>query len=248
MIRWLSHKGVSSFLLIALAVFVGACTSEDDTGKKNGTQTGSRDSIRSKGPKKATAKGEKKKDEAVEKNGDNRGQASPIQPFLNLADTLAADGWKGDTARMNEQELYPGYAEAAIQSFGGRPFYRLEPESTRVLSGMGHRKAGDEEQLAVFREAEEVWGYFYRLDSAKTMIMDGAIEQWRFEGEEEAERALKSLQRVEHRPFFNTKPFYLLEGNYLFIFHARAMGFSYEQKPYFEQFKDLMKGYRPGSS
>ncbi len=174
-----------------------------------------------------------------EKGVKDRGR--PIGPFRALTDTLAAEGWCADTARMIEKELYPGYAEAAIRRFGGRPFYRLEPESTRVLSGMGHREDGDEDQLEVFQEAEEVWGYFYRLDSARTMITDGAIEQWKFESKKQVQKALQSLREVEHRPFFNTEPYYHPIACYLFIFHARSMGFSHEQELYYERFQRMMK-------
>jgi hypothetical protein len=111
-----------------------------------------------------------------------------------------------------------------------------------VLSGTGYRKEGDREKLAVFREAKAVWGYFYRLDTAEVMITDGAIEQWEFRTEKQAEDALKSLREVDHRPFFNTDPFYRRKGPFLFIFHDRSMGFSYEQKPLFERFERMMKG------
>ncbi|MFB6258797.1 MAG: hypothetical protein ABEH38_08890, partial [Flavobacteriales bacterium] len=79
--------------------------------------------------------------------------------------------------------------------------------------------------------------------SATNWIVDGVIEQWKFEKEIQVTKAMEALRKADSDPFFNTSPYFQELGPYLFIFHARAMNFSYEQEPYYQRFKEMSKGY-----
>lgn len=87
----------------------------------------------------------------------------------------------------------------------------------------------------MFEKTTGVWGFFYfRQDGAQ--FPDGVIEEWAFSSGEEAEGALNVIRNSGDQIFFNTQPYFCVIKNKLYVFHTRAMAFSYDQEPLFEEF------------
>jgi hypothetical protein len=101
----------------------------------------------------------------------------------------------------------------------------------------------------MFAEAENVWGYFYQKEEQKDVKTDGVIEQWMFKDSVTAQVAIDKLNAIYPLPYFNTQPYYMTDGQFLFIFHTRADAFSYRQKDFFNKFREISsapaKSYKP---
>jgi hypothetical protein len=90
--------------------------------------------------------------------------------------------------------------------------------------------------IEVFKQVKTIWGYFYYKQSADNMFPDGVIEEWTFSTQEAAKTAAEIFQKIGDDVFFNTEPYPCVVGNKLYLFHTRAMAFSFDQKPLFLEF------------
>jgi hypothetical protein len=126
-----------------------------------------------------------------------------------------------------------------IKYFNDRPFYPIDFKNSRLKLAFGTKLSGcylNSIDLALFENVKDIWGYFYREKDATNVISDGVIEQWEFENEDQAEKALVQINQVGHAVYFNINPLFCRIKNKLIVFQTRAMAFSYDQKPVFKKF------------
>lgn len=159
----------------------------------------------------------------------------PTSNFLEFVTEIEGNGWISDTARINKVQLY-GLAKIEVRTFKDRPFYDIPYAKTQfhyILDRESGKKSDN-----ILSEVKQIWGYFYRQKDATSWIPDGMIEQWSFGDSTSAKLAFGELKKHGNNIFFNTTPFFHRVNNDIFVFHARAMAFSYDQKPLFEKFVD----------
>ncbi len=164
----------------------------------------------------------------------------PTVEFATLVKQLDSLGYKSDTNRVKRLKSYPELLDSKIHVFGKFPFYKIEKEKSEVL--WWNAKVRNEDysiDTEIFRTADNPWLYFYQKRQNSSWVIDGVIEQWIFKDEATAQVALKKLKSKYPFPYANTDPFYLVKGSFLYIFHTRAMAFSYEQKDIFEWFQRI---------
>lgn len=169
-------------------------------------------------------------------------QDRPTNPFLNLVQKLESQGHLADSLRA--KKVYPELRQQKPILVEGKIFYRLNPDETQIIRGHAiDNYLGDQKNLALFKNAENIWAYFYRSQSKTNdkYIEDGIIEQWKFASNEDATQAISMLKNVYPLPFFNTQPQYIQSDRFIYVFHTRADMFSYKQKEFFNLFKELLK-------
>ncbi|WP_299103165.1 hypothetical protein [uncultured Winogradskyella sp.] len=173
------------------------------------------------------------------------GDNSPIHEFIVLTNRLELGRWKHDTIRA--KKIY-GLGENSSKKpvfFKEKPFYELTFDETGISRFVKSKNFKDELEdfdVEVFENTVSIWSYFYRDDMDDNWIEDGIIEQWEFKTQTLAKIAHENIEKKGGTVFyFNTNPFFYTYKNYLFIFHTRAMAFSYDQKIIFEDFKNLLK-------
>lgn len=160
----------------------------------------------------------------------------PSQLLIDFAKQIESEGWVADTSRINKVGLY-GLKEIDPEFVQGLPLYALNYDQTRVFNGLSFEDFEPQEEVdQVISKVASIWGYFYRDKDAENWITDGMIEEWTYQNEEEATAAFVELKKHGNFIFFNTMPFFHQMGKTIFIFHARAMAFSYSQKPIYESF------------
>ncbi len=159
-----------------------------------------------------------------------------LQDFVKDIESLK---WVSDTVRLNKVGIYGELNRQRIEYFNDRPFYSISFESSRLnkaYSAEIYKSHFDSLDFELFKNVKNIWGYFYRDKEATDWVSDGVIEQWEFESEEQAEKALKQILQPGFIVYFNTNPYFCRIRNKLIIFQSRAMAFSYDQKPIFEKF------------
>lgn len=177
-------------------------------------------------------------------DGQDAPTGAPTSYFQSFADTLREMNWVSDTARLNKVSLYGNLDAEHRFYFNSHPFYYSEFKETHlyrvVIDGKGDFSPSLEEK-ELWKKTVSVWKYFYKDKNAHSgMITDGVIEQWEFESEEIAAEAHESIKRIGQTLYFNTRPYYCVHKNHLFIFHTRAMAFSAPQRKIFERFKSSL--------
>lgn len=169
--------------------------------------------------------------------------ANPNSPCLALQEfalDLEKMGWVADTTRLQKLALYRALNREQVQFFEGRPFYPIAFEDSRLNQAYDRIRNNNKYSAALdmdlFRGATSIWGYFYRAQAHSSTIVDGVLEQWVFESEVAAQKALEQISTPRLFIYVNTQPYFCRLENKLIIFQARASAFSYAQKPLFEQF------------
>ena len=146
--------------------------------------------------------------------------------------------WKHDINRA--EKVYGFNRNEAMEYFNDIPFYKIEYDSTQLKFILNSDRFKDRLEGfngSVFNQSKSIWGYFYRDKDDDRVIEDGIIEQWEFNTNEEALLALTEIRKIGgNLLYFNTTPYFHSYENFLFVFYTRAMAFSYEQKPVFEDF------------
>lgn len=179
-----------------------------------------------------------KPDHSIEKNG----KSVPHADFINLTKEIEPMNWIWDTARLTEVKIYSEIERSSVQFFNGMAFYPISFEKTTVAHTYKMQMQDDgsynPEDFSVLESVNMIWGYFYQKKDAEAMKSDGLIEEWNFENEETAKRALAIMEERGDFIFFNTQPYFSTVENRLYIFHTRAMAFSYDQKEVFDKFSD----------
>lgn len=165
----------------------------------------------------------------------------PTHELQELVVALDSLGFKSDTSRVKRLKNYRELLDGKIQLFGMVPFYKIAKEKSEVLWwNTMVRNASDSIDTEIFRTAESAWLYFYQKRETASWVSDGVIEQWKFKDEATAQIALAKLNSRYPFPYYNTSPYYIANGSYLYIFHTRAMAFSYGQKDIFQLFRQII--------
>jgi hypothetical protein len=164
----------------------------------------------------------------------------PTRSFGLIVQILDSLGYRSDTARVSRLKNYKELLDTEVQLFGRFPFYKMDKEKAKVLwwNTVNHDK-DDSIDTEIFRKAENVWGYFYQKEENKNLKTDGVIEQWRFGDNVTPQTAMGKLNAIYPLPYFNTQPYYVTDGQFLFIFHTRSDAFSYRQKEFFNKFREI---------
>jgi hypothetical protein len=164
----------------------------------------------------------------------------PTRNFGVIVRVVDSLGYKSDTARVAKLKNYKELLDSEVQRFGTFPFYRMDKQKSKVLWwNTIARDKEDSIDTEIFREAESVWGYYYQKEEQKDVKTDGVIEQWMFKDSVTAQAAIEKLKAIYPLPYFNTQPYYVTDGQFLFIFHTRADAFSYRQKEFFTKFREI---------
>ncbi len=160
---------------------------------------------------------------------EHEAKGKPSDVFVEYAKELKIKGQFHDTARVKKLGSYGLGDYTLIDKI---PFYYLNYDETQITKTRTTTTPG------IFKKVESVWAYFYREEmSGDNMIVDGVIEQWTFTNETDVKEAAEAFKKYGEEIFFNTTPYHCVKGNVLYIFHARAMAFSFPQKVVFEDFK-----------
>jgi len=167
-------------------------------------------------------------------------QGRPTKSFLILVNVLDSLGYLSDTSRVKRVKNYKELLTSDIVLFDEFPFYKVDKQNTKVLWWNSiSREKSEYLDVGVFAQASEVWAYFYGKREDDGMTVDGVIEQWNFPDRPSGQLAMEKLTSYYPLPYFNTQPYYFVEGSHLFIFHTRASAFSYRQEDFFEMFKEI---------
>ncbi|WP_040252194.1 hypothetical protein [Psychroserpens mesophilus] len=168
-------------------------------------------------------------------------ESIPIPELIEFVKEIEKTEWIPDTLRLRKKKLYNYLGNKT--SFNGYPFYSIDYENTDLKKASKFEpnvlmKLSPNLDIELFKNTKSIWGYFYRDKNGTNTISDGIIEQWEFETESDAIKAIEQIQLVGHFVYFNTMPFHCRVKNYLITFRTRAMMFSYDQKIIFEKFKN----------
>lgn len=156
----------------------------------------------------------------------------PSNMFRSFVSEIAQQNWIHDTARL-QKTGYHYLKPDHLHDFNQVPFYYLEVMETDLYRYVSIQFNPD----SLLKPAPEIWAYFYRKKDAHNMIPDGVIEEWKFRDTIQAIRVLEYLNKSGQGIWFNTTPFFFRNKQYVYIFHTRAMLFSYDQKPLFTAFQ-----------
>ena len=161
-----------------------------------------------------------------------------LQKFVKDIEKL---NWVSDTTRINRKQIYPELKADKISYFNSRPFYHIEFENSGINKFLNLRTAFsetpfDSANYKLFKSVTKIWGYYYRDPVDSDWISDGVVEEWQFEDESLAQKALEKVKENGSIFYFNTKPYFCRLRNNLIIFHTRASVFSYDQKHLFKKF------------
>lgn len=166
----------------------------------------------------------------------------PIYEFQTFTKDIEEDKWFSDTVRLKRVNIYSSLKKANIKLFNNRPFYRISFNDSEIKKSLRlhiyNGKYADSLDVNLVMRVKTIWGYFYRGEKKQNTIEDGLIEQWEYESEYLAKEALKEIEEFGRIAYFNTNPYFIRVENYVFIFHTRAMSFSYGQKEIYKKFKN----------
>ncbi len=164
----------------------------------------------------------------------------PIKQFQEFVSKIRKKGWYHDTLRVAKKKSYRELKENNFKNINGFPFYKVNFNDTGVKYAFDYRpyngKYADSLDINLLKQVKNIWAYFYREDLKGNSISDGVIEQWEFKDKLKAEKGKKEIDDFSYIAYFNTAPYVCSIDKYVFIFHTRAMGYSYDQKNLFEMF------------
>ena len=161
---------------------------------------------------------------------------NPTALFLEFVEEIESDGWFNSPERVEKVGLY-SLQEVPQQKFNERPFYNIPFNKSQVFYSLKGSNLDSEGMVySTFFKASQIWGYFYRDIDGEGMISDGLIEQWTFTDTTQAQLVYNYFKKHGRTVYFNTMPYFYLQGMNVYVFHTRAMAFSYDQKPLFEKF------------
>ena len=164
----------------------------------------------------------------------NQEPSNPPSPELvTFCSEIISASRKTDTSRLIKKQLYDELVYTSVQRIDKQPFYPVSLENSQIIRFL--KNESESEKLALFEKTTGVWGFFYFRQDGE-LFPDGVIEEWTFKANEEAEDALNAVKNSGHDIFFNTQPYFCVLKNKLYVFHTRAMAFSYDQEPLFEAF------------
>lgn len=168
-------------------------------------------------------------------NNNNSTFIEPSSGFIDLVNEIETEGWLSDTSRINKVRLYnlPGLK---VRNFHNHPFYNIPFEKSQVGHVINGESMEEKKSKSILSKVKQIWGYYYRKKNETYYISDGLIEQWSYDDSTVAQVAYIELKKLGSNIYFNTSPYFHQMGSNVFIFHTRAMSFSYDQKSLFEKF------------
>ncbi|WP_343634982.1 hypothetical protein [Fluviicola sp.] len=162
----------------------------------------------------------------------NKPSNPPSPELVQFCSEFIARNRSTDTSRLVVKGLYEELIYDSVQHFDKQPFYPVSMENSRIIRFLQNELP---DKLPLFEKTTGVWGFFYfRQDG--DLFPDGVIEEWIFRSEEEAKEAIQAIHSSGDLIFFNTQPYFCVVKNRLYVFHTRAMAFSVDQKPLFQEF------------
>lgn len=169
----------------------------------------------------------------------------PLPIFIDFVSKIQKDKWRFDVQRRKKVSSYDFLDDNDIIYFNEIPFYKLDFEDSAISEHKYYMEYYPEYfdgfDVELNAQVNSIWCYFYRGDKINYTISDGIIEQWKFDDANSATKFYMQINQVADIIYFNTMPFLYRKDNYVFIFHTRAMAFSYDQKRVFESFKKMAK-------
>lgn len=163
----------------------------------------------------------------------------PSNEFKKLVVDLVKRDLIYDIQRLEKVKIYKELRSENITYFNNYPFYWIPFDENSVFKSKSSKPFNSylvNLDIGVFRKTKGIWGYFYRDKNVSDVIYDGVIEQWKFDNENQAADVLNELKKEGLKIYFNTTPFFCRIDNDVYVFHTRAMMFSYQQKRIFDKF------------
>lgn len=157
----------------------------------------------------------------------------PSKTLQAFAKEMRKKGMVSDHNRLEEKGLYGELNVMNTTVIDGSYFYEIVPQRSKLWS----TTQTTNNQFLV--KAKAVVGFFYRDGSQSEMITDGVVEEWQFATAQEAQQAFTVVQPQLTECYFNTNPYAFVTENRMYVFHTRAMVFSFPQKNDVELFKSL---------
>lgn len=153
-----------------------------------------------------------------------------LNEILTFVGKMEQQRWISDTLRLKKLHQYKYLSTNSIHYINSYPFYKVAFDDARINIDIS------DDDRVFMQQAQSIVDYFYYSNKKSDFISDGIIEQWEFNDEEQAKKALNIIRDYGINIYFNTNPFACRVKNYLIIFHTRAMAFSYDQKNVFKEF------------
>jgi hypothetical protein len=149
----------------------------------------------------------------------------PSSLLFDLTKYIDSLGFSYDTTRIKKVRYFNN---KDCFFYNDKAFYKLNPNSTLVfttkksiipLSNVDTSTI----KYELFKKVLSVYGYYY-CDKNKTtdLIEDGAIEEWTFPTEKEADDAGVEINRIKFGVYFHTAAYIARQKNVIYIFHNRA--------------------------
>jgi hypothetical protein len=164
----------------------------------------------------------------------------PTAELIELVKEIELKGWVSDTSRINKGPLY-NLQELKIQNFNNYPFYNIPYEKSQVGCLINGDNKEELKSYSILSKVKQIWAYYYRKKNETYCISDGVIEQWTYSDSTSAQLAYNVLQIQGENIYFNTMPYFYKVNNDIYIFHTRAMAFSFDQKALYERFVAVSK-------
>jgi hypothetical protein len=167
----------------------------------------------------------------------------PSLQFLRLVQQIDTAGYIWDTTRIKNVTHY--FRTDSIVAFDNYVFYKMQLKDSWIIEFYElnkDKKNSDSPlkdgliQLGFFENATSVFGYYYRQKNKADLMVDGYIEEWLFPTAEDAEKAVKDVDRVKGMVYCNTTAFCCRIDKRMYIFHVRASGFSIPMRQFFKRF------------
>jgi|LakMenEpi03Aug12_release.lakeMendotaPanAssembly.Ray.scaffolds.fasta_scaffold349861_2 hypothetical protein len=173
----------------------------------------------------------------ITETNNNSTLIEPTSEFIELVTEIESKGLVSDTSRINKVRLY-NLQGLKVQNYNKYLFYNIPYEKSQVGHIINGEDAKEKKAKSIISKVKQIWGYYYREKNETYYIYDGVIEQWSYDDSTSAQLAYKELQKQGDNIYFNTMPYFYIVNNDIFIFHTRAMAFSYEQKALYKEFVD----------
>jgi hypothetical protein len=223
--------------IISISIFLWSCSENKIKNKTLSTQKAEQivSEINSDSTDLVNELESDKKDSVIKKLITN----APCVELQDFVKDIESSKWISDTARLNKVGIYGELNRQNIKYFNHRPFYSISFENSRLNKAYNtqfNKQHFDSLDFELFKDVKNIWGYFYRDKDATDWISDGVIEQWEFDSEEQADKALRQIPQLGLIAYFNTNPYFCRIRNKLIIFQSRASAFSLDQKTVFERF------------
>lgn len=150
----------------------------------------------------------------------------PSALFLAMTNYLDSTGYSFDTIRINKVSYFSN-KNAVV--FNDKVFYKITLPHHSIFHLFNSFKQGydcvDTTKIKknLFYKAKNIYGYFY-CEKKRTdeLLRDGAIEEWQFENENEADEAAIELGRIRAVVFFFTSSYITRTKNCVYVFHNRG--------------------------